>query len=482
MGDIVIDGDDILGDGVNVAARLEGLAEPGGVCISDVVHQSVAGKLDLAFEDLGEQQVKNISKPIRAYRAVLFGAIAQTGTVEDGGIPLSDKPSIAVLPFDNLSNDPEQEFFSDGITEDLITDLSKMSGLFVIARNTAFSFKGQSIDVGQIGRKLGVAHVLEGSVRKAGNRVRINAQLIETATGGHVWADRYDGSLDDIFAVQDEITNKIVAALQIRLTAREAASARRHITDNVEAYELYLKGRAELLRLNPEGTSEALRLLEQAIAIDTGFAAAYAILSRALQHGWTFMFPGFEDSLERMLEMAKRAAELDDTMGLTHAHLGWALNFAGRHDEAIASFERAIALEPNAAEHYIWFCESLNYAGDPVRGLEMIRRSMELDPVVAEPVHLIEGHSLYLLRDYDAAIVCFNTAIALAPGFPLPHLLLGIVYSELGRSEEATSQIATLRESLPAFTLDIVAQRLPYRDEEPRRRLRNALEQAGMPA
>ncbi len=467
---------------MNVASRLEGLCAPGEVYISGTVFDQVKDKLPVAFEDLGEQTVKNISNPVRMYRAYDANTEGQPATLADTAPPPPDKPSIAVLPFDNLSNDPDQEFFSDGITEDLITDLSKMSGLFVIARNTAFSFKGQSIDVGQIGRKLGVAHVLEGSVRKAGNRVRINAQLSETATGGHVWADRYDGSLDDIFAVQDEITNKIVAALQIRLTAREAAGARRHITDNVEAYELYLNGRAEFHKFNPEGTSEAARLLEQAIAIDPGFAAAYATLSQALQHGWSFMFPGFEDALQRMLEVAQRGVELDDMMGLTHTRLGWASTFVGRYDEAIASFERAVALEPNAAEHYIWFCESLNYAGDPVRGLEMIRRSMELDPVVAEPVHLIEGHSLYLLRDYDAAIVCFNTAIALAPGFPLPHLLLGIVYSELGRSEEATSQIATLRESLPAFTLDIVAQRLPYRDEEPRRRLRNALEQAGMPA
>ena len=182
-----------------------------------------------------------------------------------------------------------------------------------------------------------------------------------------------------------------------------------------------------------------------------------------------------------MLEVAERAVELDDTLGLAHARLGWASIFVGRYDEAIASFERAITLEPNAAEPYMWFCEALNYAGDPARGLEMIRRSMEFDPVVAEPVHLLEGHSFYLLRDYDAAIERFNTAIAVAPGFPLPYLLLGIVYSELGRSEEASAQISALRESLPAFTLDTVAQRLPYRDEEPRRRLRDALAQAGMP-
>lgn len=282
--------------------------------------------------------------------------------------------------------------------------------------------------------------------------------------------------------MQDEITQKIVAALQIRLTAREAASARRHITDNVEAYELYLNGRAKFHKFDSEGTSEAARLLEQAIAIDPGFAAAHAALSQALQHGWTFMFPGFEDALQRMLEVAQRGVELDDTMGLTHTRLGWASTFVGRHDEAVVSFERAVELEPNAAETYIWFAETLNYAGDPTRGLEMVRQSMKLDPVVPTAYPLVEGHSLYLLRDYDAAIDRLNTAIALAPGFPLPHLLLGIVFSELGRSEEATAQITVLRESVPAYTLDIVAQRLPYRDEEPKRRMRDALEQAGMPA
>jgi TolB-like protein len=483
VGDIIVEGDDIFGDGVNVASRLEGLCIPGEVYISGNVYEHIKDKLPMDFEDLGEQTVKNISNPVRMYR--VFDASAQDTPAKPTATdppPPPDKPSIAVLPFDNLSNDPEQEYFSDGISEDLITDLSKMSGLFVIARNTAFSFKGQSIDVGEVGRKLGVAHVLEGSVRKAGNRVRINAQLIETATGGHVWAERYDGSLDDIFAVQDEITDKIVAALQIRLTPREAAVAQHRITDSVEAYELYLKGRAEFNRYNPEGTSAAERLLEQAIDIDPEFAAAYAALSGVLQQGWSFVFPGFEDELERMLELAQRAVELDDTMGLTHARLGWALIFVGRHEEAIASFERAVELEPNAAETYIWFCETLNYAGDPVRGLDMIRRSMELDPVVSGAVPLIEGHSLYLLRDYDAAIDRFNLAMALAPGFPLPHLFLGIVYSELGRTEEAAAQIAVLHEAMPAHILDVLVERLPHRDAESKRRMRDALELAGMQA
>ena len=475
LGDVVIDGDDIQGDGVNIAARLEGIAEPGGICVSGMVYEGVRDRIDFPFEDLGEQEVKNVARPLRVWQWLPMASAPANPITADAPLPLPDKPSIAVLPFENMSGDPEQEYFSDGLTEDLITDLSKLSGLFVIARNTAFSFKGQAGDVGEIGRKLGVAHVLEGSVRKAGNRVRINAQLIETASGGHVWAERYDGSLDDIFAVQDEITEKIMAELRVRLTAREAATIRRHITENVEAYELYLNARAVYASLDPEGTSQSVRMLEQAIAVDPDFAVAYAALSGSLQHGWTFVFPGFEDVLERMLEMARRGVDLDDSIGLTHARLGWALTFVRQYDEAIASFERAIELEPNAAEPYLWFAEALNYAGNPARGLEMVHRFIELDPVVQAVSPLMEGHSLYLLGRHEAAIERFKFSISMAEGFPLPHLLLGIVYSELDRPDQAAAEIAIIRESLLPNELEVVTQRLPYRDEEPRRRMRDAL-------
>ncbi|MFP6748462.1 MAG: adenylate/guanylate cyclase domain-containing protein [Alphaproteobacteria bacterium] len=478
VGDIIVEGDDIFGDGVNVASRLEGLCAPGGVYISGNVYAHVNGKLPVDFEDLGEQTVKNISSPVRMFRVFAAGAEPVSAAPSDAVPTPADKPSIAVLPFDNMSGDPDQAYFSDGLAEDLITDLSKMSGLFVVARNTAFSFRGQMGDVGRIGRQLGVAHVLEGSVRKAGNRVRINTQLIETATGGHVWAERYDGSLDDIFAVQDEITAKIVAELRVRLTAREAAAGRRRITDNVEAYELYLNARAEHVKMDPKGTSEGVRLLKAAIAIDPGFAAAYATLSGALQHGWTFLFPGFEDALERSLEMARRGVEADGSMGLTHARLGWALTFVRRHDEGIAGFERAVELEPKAPETYLWFAEALNYAGDPARGLKMARRFIELDPAMG-PLHpLVEGHSHYLMRNYQAAIDCFKYSISLAEGFQLPYLLLGIVYSELGREDEAAAAITLMRESLPPNMLEAVVQRLPYRDEEPKRRMAEAVARA----
>lgn len=479
VGDIIIDGDDIYGDGVNVAARLEAEADPGGICISSDAYRQVNGKIDHVFEDMGERTLKNIAMPVRAYRWHDGNAAARTSfELNSKKALITDKQSIVVLPFDNLSNDPDQEFFSDGISEDLITDLSKLSNLFVISRNTAFTFKGQSVNVSEVGHKLGVAHVLEGSVRKAGNRVRINAQLIETATGGHVWADRYDGSLDDIFTLQDEITEKIVAALQVSLTMQEAAQPRQRVTDNVEAYELYLRGRREWHRLDPEGTLAAVHLMRDAIKIDPDFAAAYALLSGALQHGWTFAFPGFDDAFDQLLDAAQRAVELDDGLALAHARLGWALIFYGRHEEAITSFERAIALGPFDAETHLWFTEALNYAGDPARGARMGARAFELEVAAPGVFYLCVGHSHYLLRDYDEAVELLTGAIARTPGFPLPYLLLGIVYFEMGRIDDAVEQFDRLHDSLPSHVLDIVVDRLPYCDDEPKGRIREALKQA----
>ena len=482
LGDIIIEGDDIYGDGVNVAARLEGEADPGGICISGDAYRQVLGKIDLAFEDLGERTLKNIAEPIRAYRWTTRNVASLNEAVPDQKPRSSDKPSIVVLPFDNLSNDPDQEFFSDGISEDLITDLSKLSNLFVISRNTAFTFKGQSVDVSEVGRKLGVAHLLEGSVRKAGNRVRINAQLIETATGGHVWADRYDGSLDDIFALQDEITAKIVAVLQVKLTAQEATRPRQRITDNVEAYEVYLRARSEWHRVDPEGTLAALHLMREAIEIDPDFAAAHAELSGVLQQGWTFVFPGFEEAFDEMLEAARRAVDLDDELPQAHSRLGWALIFSGHHDEAITSLERAIAHGPFDSETHLWFGEALNYAGDPARGAQIGARAFELEPGANGIFHFCSGHSHYLLRNYDRAVDLFAGAIARAPGFPLPYLFLGIVYFELGRTDEAAVQFAKLHDALPPQVLDLLVDRLPYRDDEPKRRMREALEQASKAA
>lgn len=433
-----------------------------------------------AVGDDGKTQAVIKTFPRRGFRFVADVAEAAPDSAPATGTASTppDKPSIAVLPFVNQSGDPEQEFFSDGIAEDLITDLAKLANLFVVSRNNAFAFKGQRIDIAELGRKLGVAHVLEGSVRKAGNRVRINAQLIEATTGGHVWADRYDGALDDIFTLQDEITAKIVAALQVKLTAQEAARPRQRVTDNAEAYEVYLRARSEWHRVDAEGTLAAAQLMREAINIDPGFAAAHAELSGILQQGWSFVYPGFEDAFDEMLAAAERAVELDDGLAQAHARLGWALIFFGRHDEARASFERAVALGPYEAESHLWFTEALNYAGDPAHGAKMGARAFELEPGANGIFHFCVGHSHYLLRDYERAIELFEGAIARAPGFPLPYLFLGIVYCELGQTKAATEQFSKLHDALPPQVLDILVDRLPYRDAEPRRRIRTALEQA----
>jgi len=280
LGDIIVEGSDIYGDGVNVAARLEGLAEPGGICISGKVYEEVRNKLPTAFEDLGEQEVKNIAEPVRVYRWTDAAADPMSGTAgAEGALPLPDKPSIAVLPFTNMSGDPEQEYFSDGITEDLITDLSKISGLFVIARNSTFSYKGQQVKVRQVAEELGVRYVLEGSVRRAGSQVRINAQLIDATTGGHLWADRYDGTLEDIFGLQDRVTQQIVAALAVELTDEEEAQQGRHDTENASAHDAYLQGWAHYKLLTPESLAKAVPFFEEAIRLDPSYAKAHAALA-----------------------------------------------------------------------------------------------------------------------------------------------------------------------------------------------------------
>jgi tetratricopeptide (TPR) repeat protein len=368
------------------------------------------------------------------------------------------------------------------MAEDLITDLSKISNLYVAARNSSFSFKGQMPDIQEVAKKLKVSLVLEGSVRKMGDRLRINAQLINAADGDHLWAERYDGDMSEIFDFQDSIRAEIVTALNVQLTAREAARPRQRITDSVEAYEIYLQGRAEFYRFDPEGTLAATQLMRRAIEVDPNFAAAYATLSGTLQHGWTYAFPGFDDAFEQFLEIAQRGVELDNTLGLAHARLGWALIYFRLYDEAIVSFDHAVDLEPNHAETYIWFSEALNYAGDPARGSDCAKKAVEMEFFSTPPVYnLIEGHSHYLLRDYDRAEELLRRAISRAPGFPLPYLLLGIVYYEMGRADDAAAQFAILHKTIPTHVLDIVVSRLPYRDDEPKRRMRDALDNTDKP-
>ena len=483
LGDVIIEGDDIHGDGVNVAARLEGLCEPGEVYVSGVVHDQASGKLEASFEDLGEQTVKNISKPVRVYRAS-DGPKTDAGPkpqIVDTSPPPHDKPSIAVLPFDNMSGDPEQEYFSDGLAEDLITDLSKISGLFVIARNSAFAFKGQAIDVKEVAEKLGVKHILEGSVRKAGGKVRINAQLIDADSGGHIWAERYDGDLEDIFSLQDNITAQIVSALQVSLTPTDKALAERKPTDSVEAYDLFLRGRANFYLLTPEHLVEAIKSLEKAIEIDPYFADAYGYLSFCHWYGWIYTFPGFDESLDRAYELAERGVALDGASAIAVMRLGWVQTWLRRYDQAVANLEKAIALAPNNAEVCATFGQVLNWLGDPEKGLEMIEKALRLETFAPAVWEFYAGHSHLLLRQYDQALTRFNRVVERAPKFGGAHAILAWTYVELDRLDDARDAIKTVLELAPHSSLKKFDRTVPIRVDEDRNRYLDGLRKAGLP-
>jgi adenylate cyclase len=418
VGDLIIEGDDIHGDGVNIAARLEGLCEPGGVYVSGTAYDQAAGKLDASFEDLGEQTVKNIAKPVRVYRASDEPKVDTGPELRSAAEPpIPDKPSIAVLPFDNMSNDPDQEYFSDGMAEDLITDISKISGVSVTARNSSFAFKGQTIDVKEIAKKLGVKHIVEGSVRKMGDRLRINAQLIDGTDGRHIWAERYDGNMAEIFEFQDDIREQIVSALQVSLTPTDKALTERKSTDSVEAYDLYLKGRANFHRYTHDDLLEAIKCFEEAIQIDPSFAEVYGYLAYCHIWGWGFMFPGFEGNLDQANNLAEKGVALDGTSAIALARLGWVQTYLRRYDQANTNLEKALPLARNNAEVYAMYGISQNWLGNPVRALEMIEKAISLDTFAPPTWEFNVGVSNYLLRQYDEAISKFNRAFERAPKF-----------------------------------------------------------------
>src|SRR6184192_3445285 len=351
IGDVIVEGEDILGDGVNVAARLESIAPVGGITVSQSVRDHVGNRLDLLFEDMGERRLKNIERPIRVYSMSLdASAHAQpNGTMSLRG----EKPSIAVLPFLNMSGDPEQEYFSDGITEDIITDLSKVSGLFVVARNTVFTYKGKTAEVQEVAKHLGVNFILEGSVRKAGTRVRVTGQLIHGKDGGHVWADRYDRDLTDIFAIQDEITHAIVEQLKVKLLPQEKKSIGQTPTDNVEAYTYYLRGRQFMQRHSKANYQLARRMFAKAVELDPVYARAHAGIADC--DSFLFLHYHLEASVESILATSAKALSLDDKLAEAHASRGLAFSLDRRYDEATAEFEKAIALDSNSFEaHYFY--------------------------------------------------------------------------------------------------------------------------------
>ena len=445
LGEVIVDRGEVYGNGVNVAARLESLAEAGGICISGTVVDTIGATLPFSYEFLGEQSVKNLEKPVRAYRVVFDPQAAQhaaaqalpvTGnrrrsiglaalallivagstvavwrySVQHESAPakvvgsptpalqLPDKPSIAVLPFVNMSGDKEQEYFSDGITEDLITALSKLSGLFVIARNSVFTYKGRAVKPKQISRELGVRYLLEGSVRKAGNRVRITAQLIDATKGYHLWAENYDGELKDIFALQDDITRQIVAALAPKLAAGEQSGSKRQETNSIEAYDLVLRGIALYFQFRKESHAMARQMFERAIALDPNYARAYVSVAWLYFVDWEFQWTEAPAALDRSLEAARKAVALDDSLSDAHTLLGWDSLWKKQHDFAIAELERAVSLNANSAPAYTFLAEALNFSGRPDEAIGFAKKAMRLDP----------KYPAWLCFTWLIAIFCFG--------------------------------------------------------------------------
>jgi adenylate cyclase len=402
LGDIVIDGDDIYGDGVNVAARLETLAEPGGISISGTVHEHIAGKLDQTFTDAGEQTVKNIARPIRVWRWSA-GSAVQTGELRTGkALPLPDRPSIAVLPFTNMSGDPEQEYFSDGITEDIITELSKFSSLFVIARNSSFTFKGQAVDVKEVGRKLGVAYVVEGSVRKAANRVRVTAQLIEAASGNHLWAERYDRQLDDIFAVQDDVVREIATAVPGQLDVAAFDQVQRRSSHNATAYEYILRG--ERLRHHDWGSPASIEFFQKAIEADPQAARAYANLADWHAYSILAHCAPVDEACRLTRSLAEKALQIAPNDPFNLALLSEAYLMTGDFKPARRCLDRAIALNPNHYFVQLYAAELLAWFGEIDEALRWRDLYYRHDPLSAQASDEMSFEVYYLAGRYEDAI------------------------------------------------------------------------------
>ncbi len=478
IGDVVYDESRIYGDGINVAARLEGIAEAGGICISSKVYEEISGRIELAWQDIGEQHLKNIARPVRAYQMRLDGVPPMAAPPP----ALPEKPSIAVLPFQNMSGDSEQEYFADGMTEDLITDLSKVSGLFVIARNSSFAYKGRSVKVQEIGRDLGVRFVLEGGIRKAGNRVRITAQLIDAGSGGHLWAERFDRDLTDIFSTQDEVVEKIVAALAVTLTQGEEQRLRRRGTSSVEAYESWLRARELLTRGLRESVVQARAMYRRAIEIDVNFAAPHAGLALAAivdyVSGWALDPAQALDEAERW---ARRAVELGDQEPVSHLALGNVLLWRRDHEGALAEFRRVIALDPNYAQGHSATGLALMYAGRAAEALEPIAMAMRLDPHYSSIVLHFLAQANFSLGEYETAARQLLERIARNPGTDASRMLLASCYGHLGRAEEARAAWAELLKVNPDFSLMQRARVLPYKDAVDFQRIVEGLAKAGLP-
>jgi adenylate cyclase len=471
VGDIIIDGGDIFGDGVNVAARLETLADPGGILVASVVHDQVRDKLSFGFEDMGEQVVKNITRPVSVHRvqlAEVAPTVAKSVSAPRRLDSTADRPSIAVLPFANMSGDPEQEFFADGIAEDIITGLSKLRWFFVIARNSSFTYKGKAVDVKRAARELGVRYILEGSVRKGGNRVRITAQLVDATTGNHIWADRYDGELADVFALQDEITKKVVAAIEPKLLEAEALRSQSRSAEDLDAWETVMQANSLFWRMTETEGAVAIDILNRAVERYPDYAPAHSMLAfmLVLSHHMTLTnaisSPGSQ--LTRAAELGARAAELDDSDPWAHLALGYVAFMQRRTTESVAEFRRALQLNPNfaAAHGYLGWTLAFDEQSDSaITHLEEAMRMSPHDPqnaifnVGIAIAHYMSGH-------YDVAIASCRAAFQHRSGMVRGTRIYIASLAEAGRLEEARTALARMKETNPDLSIAWIEQNVPY--------------------
>src|SRR5262245_51739523 len=481
QGDVIHDETRVYGDGVNVAARLEGIAEPGGICISAKVHDEIAGKMNITCQDFGMHQLKNITQPVRVYRIELLRNSPKPT------LALPEKPSIAVLAFSNLSGDPQQEYFADGIVDDIITELSRFSDLFVIARNSSFQYKGKAVDVRQVGRELGVRYVLEGSVRRGGDRVRIAAQLIDATTGAHRWAEHYDRKIEHVFAVQDEVVGTIVALLAAHVRRAEIERTRAKPPNSWKAYDYYLRASDCFAAFNTtfsvKDLYETRRLVQKSLALAGSYARSYVRLAHTHEVVWItpldsdFLNPKALDEAHRL---ARKAIQLDPNLPEAHAVLAAVLTWKRHHDASLIEIERAITLNPNYMD---WqFGLAFILAGHSRRAVELLRAQMRLDPFYLPVTSATLGVAHYMLKEYAQALPALRDCVSRAPNLRAGHINLAMTYAQLGQMGEARAEAAEVLRMQPNYTISGTTRRfVAFKDPEDDKHYFEGLRKTGLP-
>jgi adenylate cyclase len=526
LGDVVEEGEKIFGDGVNIAARLEGLSQAGGVCISGSAFDFVGKKLSLGYEYLGEHTVKNIEKPVRVYRIlmepeaagkvlgekktksrqwqktafivmavaiVVFAAVAlwslyfrlgpqrEVASKEKMAFPLPDKPSIAVLPFVNMSGDPKQEYLSDGITESIIMAISKIHNLFVIARNSTFTYKGKAVKVQQVAQELGVQYVLEGSVQRSGDRLRITAQLIDALKGSHIWSQRYDRKLTDLYAMQDDITMEISHAMRVKLTEGEQVLRAKHpknIESALKAYEAW----GYALGFNPEANDMARKLAEEVVAMEPGWGDGYYILSEThMMDVWMGTTKSPKESIDKAIALSEKALSLDDSLTQALGLIGYLYGLKREYDKSVAYAEKGSAKDPNGADAHTWLGNCLNFAARPQEAIPHYEKALRLNPSPPQWYYINLGISYRMLGRYEESVAQHKKALALSPNSFSAYAQLIQTYGEMGKEDEARAAAAELLRINPKFSTEKLLQTMPFKDREFVRRSGEALRKAGLP-